>query len=95
MENITFVLDWMCDCWQDGLSTKVSLFQSVPIFIPKSFLSLLIPLLCHLFGDIRYIEFQKVIFKNQENVEAWVCCVFLHYYWAANVRIMVYWQYGY
>ena len=77
MENTAFILDWTCKRCQDGLTTEIfDLFQNIPVFIPKSFLSSLTPLSYCLFGGTKRIGFLKATFKNPETVGVSVCRVF-------------------
>lgn len=71
------------------------LFQNIPVFIPKSFFfffklldSIIMPFVWV------YKTHWKATFKNQGNVGP-ESAVFFALLWAANVSVMVYWQYGF
>ena len=70
------------------------LFQNVPIYIPKSYFksidSIIMPFI---WGYKSHRISEAHLQKPREHGGLGLPC-FLHYYWAANARVMVYWQFA-
>ncbi len=67
------------------------IFQSIPIFIPKSFFVTL-ALFLNSYGMVRLQRFEKVFLQKPRHLGGLALPNFLFYYWAANMRSMLHWN---
>ena len=70
------------------------LFQNVPIYIPKSYFKSIDSIIMPFIWGYKSHRISKAhLQKPREHGGLGLPC-FLHYYWAANARVMVYWQFA-
>lgn len=71
------------------------LFQSLPVFLTKAFFKTIDSIIIPFIWNFKSHRISKThLHKSREKGGLGLPC-FLHYYWAANLRALVYWQYGY
>lgn len=78
-----------------SLSRFLYLFQNIPIFIPKSFFKAIDSIIMPFIWGYKSHRISKAHLQKPTDLGGLGLPCFIHYYWAANMRALTYWQYGY
>ena len=68
------------------------LFQSVPIFLTKTFFSLIDKLVLSFIWNVKNARISKNILQRHRENGGFSLPNFQYYYWASNIRAMLYWS---
>lgn len=67
------------------------LFQTIPVFIPKSFFKSLDKCISSFIWNKNIPRIRKLYLERQKEVGGLALPNFLHYYWASNIHKVIYW----